>query len=97
MTLEQCQSCAKPSTCCQDPQFAHLMSASCLNHTPCSPGEIPWMQTKHAPFEQIATEHHDADHVETLYHMDGCGCPACLRMVRRGFVKENYNWRMKIE
>lgn len=93
MTFQQCQNCKAPSTLCQSPQFAHLMNASCLNHTPIAIGEVPWMQTERAPFEQIAIENHDTDQMETLYHMDDCGCPACLRMVRRGYVKDKYEWK----
>lgn len=29
MTALQCQTCAKPSPHCQDPQFKHLMAATC--------------------------------------------------------------------
>ena len=95
MSKEQCLSCAKPSPSCQEPQFSHLMNASCLNHTPCTPGEIPFLQGKRAPFEQIKIEGHDTDHVETLLHMDGCGCPACLRMVNRWYVKIKHEWVLK--
>ena len=94
MTEEQCATCAKPTKMCQSPQFAHLMSASCLNHTPCAIGEVPFMQAR-VPFEQVKIENHDSDHTETLLHMDGCGCPACVRMVNRGYVKIGYEWRMK--
>jgi len=96
MTSEQCQTCASPSPSCQNPQFAHLMNASCLNHTPCAEGQIPFLQTK-TPFEQVKIEHHDNDHVESLLHMDGCGCPACLRMGNRGYVKVKYEWKQTIE
>ncbi len=132
MTELQCQSCAKPTTHCQDKNINHLHNAECWNYITkedydaslyhdnvckcpacmemhfrgfIKPEKIwvrkdgspdfAFFKSERAPFEQIAIEPHDNDYVETLLHMDGCGCPACVRMGNRGFVKREHKWIMR--
>lgn len=40
MTKEQCLNCHAPTKACRDPQFAHLMSASCLDYEPKQEQEV---------------------------------------------------------
>jgi len=94
VTKEQCDTCAKPTKHCQDPQFKHLINADCWNHTPVAPGEIPFLLARKdpEPFEQKNIENHDQDHIESLLHMEFCSCPACVRMNRRGYRKIKQKW-----
>ncbi len=95
MTEAQCNSCAKPSPHCQDKEVAHLIHCECWNYTPVVEGQKPWKQlvAEGHPFEQFMIERHDTDQIETLLHIHGCGCPACMRMGRRGYVKVmNHKW-----